>query len=186
VHPPHRSAERQPQDRSAVPFCAERWTLATARGASAQLVPIDASTASSLATAFTDMDPWKRMGYRPDAMAVYLAASEPGTCRRAVVLGGHTIGAVCVRHPWLRGPYLELLALTPQAQGLGLGAAVLDWMGSEVAGRANSLWVCTSTFNVRALGFYQRHGFAHVGDLDGLVGAGFTEILLRKRLSAGV
>ena len=72
--------------------------------------------------------------------------------------------------------------MLPDSQGLGIGAAVLDWMAREVAGRANSLWVCTSTFNTRALHFYERYGFVRVGNLDGLVAPGFTEILLRKRL----
>ena len=145
-------------------------------------MPIEPETAGPLAAAITAIDPWKRMDYRPEAMAAYLAAREPGTCRRAIIHDGQIVGAVSIRYPWLRGPYLELLATLPGSQGLGIGAAVLDWMAREVAGRANSLWVCTSTFNTRALTFYERHGFVRVGDLDGLVGPGFTEILLRKKL----
>jgi diamine N-acetyltransferase len=146
------------------------------------LEPIEAASAGPLAEAITAIDPWKRMNYRPDVMAAYLAAREPGTCRRAILHDAKVVGAVSIRHPWLRGPYLELLATLPDSQGLGIGAAVLDWMAREVAGRANSLWVCTSTFNTRALSFYERHGFVRVGDLDELVGPGLTEILLRKQL----
>jgi diamine N-acetyltransferase len=164
------------------PFGADLWKLTTARGASILLEPIEAASAGPLAEAITAIDPWKRMNYRPDVMAAYLAAREPGTCRRAILHDAKVVGAVSIRHPWLRGPYLELLATLPGSQGLGIGAAVLDWMAREVAGRANSLWVCTSTFNTRALSFYERHGFVRVGDLDELVGPGLTEILLRKQL----
>lgn len=164
------------------PFSRETWVLTTAKGAAIELAGIDAGTAAPLAQAVTAIDPWRRMAYRAEAMAAYLAAHEAGACRRLIRHDGEIVGAVCVRHPWLRGPYLELLALLPGRQGFGIGAAVLDWMAVEVAGSANSLWVCTSTFNDRALAFYQRHGFVRVGDLDGLVGPGFTEILLRKRV----
>lgn len=177
------SPSTEPAGRSASePFAAASWTLTTRTGGSVCLDPIDAASAGSLARAITDIDPWRRMGYGADAMAAYLAVPGPGACRRVIRSGDRALGAVAVRHPWLRGPYLELLALLPGCQGHGIGAAVLDWMEGEVAGRANSLWVCTSTFNVRAVAFYERHGFVRVGDLDGLVGPGFTEILLRKRL----
>ena len=132
------------------------------------------------------------MDYAAATMATYLESREPGTCRRAICRGSILIGAVCIRHPWLRGPYLELLAVLPGHQGAGIGAAILDWMAAEVTGPhirpapsgggANSLWVCTSTFNSRALAFYTAHGFEVVGELDGLVAPGFSEILLRKRL----
>ena len=167
---------------SPAPFSAECQMLTTANNAVATLEGIEADNAGALAAAVTAIDPWKRMGYRPEAMAAYLAARESGACRKAIVYEGAPVGAVCIRYPWLRGPYLELLALLPGSQGLGIGAAVLDWMAGEVSGRADSLWVCTSTFNARALTFYGRHGFVRVGDLEGLVAPGFTEILLRKQL----
>lgn len=166
----------------APPLDAEHTVLTIACQASVVLRPIGDDIAGPLAAAITSIDPWKRMSYRPEAMATYLGAREPGACRRAILHDDQTVGAVSIRYPWLRGPYLELLALLPGSQGLGIGAAVLDWMAAEVAGRANSLWVCTSTFNARALSFYERNGFARVGDLDGLVGPGYTEILLRRKL----
>ena len=164
------------------PFGAERWELTARCGVRLSLVPITLEVAPALAAAICSIDPWHRMGYAAAAMAGYLAAREPGTCRRAILHDGRVIGAVSVRHPWLRGPYLELLALLPGDQSRGAGAAILDWMTAEVQGRANSLWVCASSFNGRALAFYERHGFVRVGDLDGLVVPGFAEILLRKRL----
>ena len=169
-------------DNVARPFSAERWTLVTRRGIALSLEPIGADQATPLAAAVTAIDPWHRMAYRAEAMAAYLAARDPGTCRRAICRDGAIVGAVSVRYPWLRGPYLELLALLPGQQGTGIGAAVLHWMTAQAAGHANSAWVCASSFNDRALSFYRRHGFVRVGDLDDLVGPGFTEILLRKRL----
>ena len=46
--------------------------------------------------------------------------------------------------------------------------------------RSRNLWVCASSFNARALRFYERHGFARAATLPGLVADGYDEILLRK------
>ena len=46
--------------------------------------------------------------------------------------------------------------------------------------QARNLWVCASSFNARALDFYERHGFARAATLPGLVADGYDEILLRK------
>ena len=94
-------------------------------------------------------------------------------------------GAMTVRWPWLHGPYLELLAVLPEAQGRGLGGALLGWLIAQVPSSRN-LWVAVSAFNTGARRFYARHGFVEVGTVPGLVRDGFDEILLRKALpSAG-
>ncbi|HEU4475158.1 MAG TPA: GNAT family N-acetyltransferase [Methyloceanibacter sp.] len=83
--------------------------------------------------------------------------------------------------PWLKGPYLELLAILPQFQGQGIGGKLLDWFereGSRLGAR--NLWVCASSFNARTIGFYERHGFKEAATLPGLVAEGYDEILLRK------
>jgi ribosomal protein S18 acetylase RimI-like enzyme len=94
---------------------------------------------------------------------------------------GKEAGVVSVRDPWLKGPYLELLALLPPFQNRGLGATLIGWLeGEAVANGVRNLWVCASSFNVRALRFYERHGFARASVLPGLVAEGYDEILLRK------
>ena len=132
------------------------------------------------------IDPWRRLGFAAGTMAAYLGAQPECGALRLIRTTGSTeetgiAGVVSVRYPWLRGPYLELLVLFAPFQGLGVGAAILAWIEAETLGRAGSLWVCTSDFNVRARAFYEANGFVRVADLDGLVGPGFTEILLRKR-----
>src|SRR5262245_49720959 len=88
---------------------------------------------------------------------------------------------VSVRHPWLKGPYLELLALLPQAQAQGIGSSIMTWFESAALQHgARNLWVCASSFNTRGMRFYERHGFTRATTLPGLVADGYDEILLRK------
>ena len=60
----------------------------------------------------------------------------------------------------------------------------MEWLDTQTrkAGDFN-IWVCASDFNEGAIGFYERHGFRHVGNLPGLIEPSFTEILMRKRLA---
>lgn len=114
-------------------------------------------------------------------MTQYLATDEDGAHRYAIDVDGAAAGAATVRHPWLRGPYLELLVLLPGHQGRGIGGAFLRWFQNEAQRNASrSLWACASRSNTRALAFYRRHGFAETAVLPDLVADGFDEILLRK------
>ena len=109
-------------------------------------------------------------------------APTAGVSRYLVEIGGEQAGAVSVRYPWLKGPYLELLAMLPAYQGAGASAAAFSTgsSGRRSGLGARNLWVCASSFNARALRFYGRHGFRPAATLHGLVADGYDEILLRK------
>jgi len=127
------------------------------------------------------MPPWSVTGTSAEAITRYLAAEGDGARRYVIDIGGAPAGAAALRYPWLKGPYLELLALLPKHQGQGIGTAFLRWFEEEARRHeARNLWVCASRFNAGALAFYRRHGFADTAALPDLVASGFDEILLRK------
>ena len=147
----------------------------------ARLVPLHFEAIGPLASAIVVMPPWSVMRYSADALARFLAAPDGGASRFLVEIDSQPAGAVSVRFPWLKGPYLELLALLPPFQGRGIGSALLAWFEKEGARQgARNLWVCASSFNAQAILFYERHGFQPAATLSGLVADGYDEILLRK------
>jgi GNAT superfamily N-acetyltransferase len=136
------------------------------------------AAAAIVAARLPEMDPWRRLGYHAAALARYLTQEDSSLTRWALYDGDALAGGVAVRFPWLRGPYLELLAVFPEAQGRGFGAAVLGWLQSAAAHEGN-LWVMVSAFNEDAHRFYRRHGFAEIGGVPALVRPGHDELLLR-------
>jgi GNAT superfamily N-acetyltransferase len=147
----------------------------------ARLVALEPAFAPRLAEAIVAMPPWSTMAYPAEALALFLAASDHVASRFLVEADGLEAGVVSIRHPWLKGPYLELLALLPPFQRQGIGASILTWLEQEAAKLgARNLWVCASAFNDGALSFYQSHGFQPAATLRGLVADGYDEILLRK------
>ncbi|MCU0589560.1 MAG: GNAT family N-acetyltransferase [Syntrophobacteraceae bacterium] len=147
------------------------------------LCPIARGEAGEIADVIASMDPWRTLGYGSSSLSSYLLRFDPALSRYAVRTSGETSGVVCVRHPWLLGPYIELLALFQRAQGKGLGRDVISWIQTRgTLSSSRNLWATVSSFNTRAWSFYARLGFARVASLKDLVQAGTDEILIRKTL----
>ena len=163
------------------PFSAPPIELGRVTGGGVQLLPLKLSSCASLAAGIAAMEPWSVMNYPAETLAAFLASPDAGVSRYVVSVNKEEAGVVSVRHPWLKGPYLELLALLPQAQDQGIGSSIMSWFESTaLMHRARNLWVCASSFNARGLSFYERHGFKRVATLPGLVADSYDEILLRK------
>jgi len=131
----------------------------------------------------TTMDPWQHLGFGAQVLTDYLNRHDSALDRHAIIQHGHLVGAIAVRSPWLRGPYLELLAVFPQTQGKGIGSKALNWAFEHArTSKAVNFWACVSAFNLAARGFYAHMGFTETTELTDLVVSGENEILLRKIL----
>lgn len=86
--------------------------------------------------------------------------------------GDRLVGVVTWSPPGPDGrAELAVLAVAPEHQGRGVGAALVEHCAAE-AGRlgASTLWLLTTNDNLDALRLYQRHGFRlaalHPGAID--------------------
>ena len=80
-----------------------------------------------------------------------------------------------------RAAYLRLLLVAETPQARGLGAAMLARVEREArASRCRHLVLLVTKTNRRARSFYERHGYAHVGDLPRFVRPGIAESLYLK------
>jgi GNAT superfamily N-acetyltransferase len=80
------------------------------------------------------------------------------------------------------GGYLRLLAVSAEATGEGIGAALLAAFEAEVARESRHAFLLVSDFNEGAQRFYERHGWARAGALPGLVLPDVVELVYWKRL----
>ena len=145
--------------------------------------PLTSEQTLDIAKILSISEPWKTLNFSVAALSNYLKREDISLRRYGVFVGGNLVGVICVRHPWLRGPYIELLGLFPNARGKGIGKKLIAWAETEARREAQNLWVVTSSFNHQALSFYQGLGFYPIGPLQGLVTPEYDEILLRKRLN---
>ena len=80
-----------------------------------------------------------------------------------------------------RAAYLRLLLVSEKHQSRGIGAALLARVEREArASRCRHVVLLVTKTNRGARSFYERHGYAHVGDLAGFVRPGIAESLYLK------
>ena len=80
-----------------------------------------------------------------------------------------------------RSAYLRLLLVAEEQQSRGIGAALLTRVERKAqASRCRHMVLLVTKANRRARSFYEREGYAHVGDLPGFVRAGIAESLYLK------
>jgi ribosomal protein S18 acetylase RimI-like enzyme len=164
-------------------FDGARYELPTHDGGTLIVAPLLPPEGQRLGAVFAGIDPWAAYGYAASTLSAFLVGHEPGARRLALRVDGAVAGAAVVRPSWLRGPYLQFLAVVPDAQGRGIGGAFLAWMEREArAATERNLWVAASEINTGAIRLYERHGFKQIATLDDLAWDGRAEILMRKRL----
>lgn len=135
-----------------------------------------------LSSSFAVSQPWFTLGVSVSGLKNYFLREDANLYRYAVRVDNQLAGVICLRYPWLRGPYIELFGLIECYRGQGIGSQLLYWAETEARYQSNNLWLVTSSFNHLALQFYQRHGFQQIGIIEGLVHPDYDELLLRKRL----
>ncbi len=172
------------------PFACPPYALASCR-----LEALADADVPAIAATLAGLSPWRALGYTAEGLAGYLRRADPALYRFAITaatsgaISGATSGAdvtagvVCLRQPWLRGPYIELICVFPAGQGRGIGAEVVAWIAGAAGGGARNLWALVSAGNAGARRFYARCGFVEIAPIADLVRAGCDEILVRKPLA---
>ena len=145
------------------------------------LRPPTMGEARELGFACAAIDPWRTMRYEPAVLGAYLERPETSLHRYAILWDGRAAGVIALRYPWLRGPFIEMLAVLPPHQGRGLAHAALNWAAQRTASVTSNLWASVADFHTKGREFWAYQGFEEVANLPGLIGDG-AEILLRKRL----
>lgn len=144
--------------------------------------PLTKVQEQEIAEMLSTSEPWVTLNFSSVSLASYLAREDSSLHRYIVTVDDNLAGVICIRFPWLRGPYIELLGVSPDYRGKGIGKQLLTWAEIEARRESKNLWVLTSSFNQNALDFYLKQGFYPIGPIQGLVSPEHDEILLRKRL----
>jgi len=124
--------------------------------------------------------PWVTLGRDYDACLASLHRSEIEVlvARR----NGEAVGFVLLHPTGLAGsPYIASIGVAAEARGAGVGTALLQYAEAHYPA-ARHIFLCVSSFNVRARRLYERLGYQAAGELRDYVIDGANEILMHKRL----
>lgn len=132
---------------------------------------------------------WRR--YRLTAAGLYgqlRAALAAGEVLLVADAGGVRAAGLawCVpRGMFGRSPYLRLFGVRPELAGQGVGGRLLAEL-ERALGPGADLFLLVAEFNAAAQRFYERRGFARVGEIPGYALPEVAELLYRKRLTSAV
>ena len=97
--------------------------------------------------------------------------------------GGQPQGFILIRPLGFAGsPYIVSIAVAENARGKGIGAQLLAFAERHAAG-SRFIFLCVSSFNLRAQALYRRLGYEQVGEIPNYIVEGHSELLLGKRLA---
>jgi diamine N-acetyltransferase len=135
-----------------------------------------------------DLAAFSASAFDPSMFATDIAAADEGVWiaeRDGAPVGYATAGACKLPHPDARPEHGELkrIYLLNAAQGSGLGRALfaeaISWLESR---RPGPLWIGVWSGNLKAQRFYERNGFAKVGEYEFPVGSWRDhEFIMRRR-----
>lgn len=144
---------------------------------------IDKSEINLLSESLIANNPWKKLGYLKETFLGYFTKEDSALKRLGIYHNSQLVGTVCIRQPWLRGPFIELFFILPEFHGKKIGSSSINVLiESEYLKNSKNLWVSCAEFNSEALNFYKKNGFVVIGNIPDLIKAGEIEILLRKKL----
>jgi ribosomal protein S18 acetylase RimI-like enzyme len=142
----------------------------------------DDLTLDSCARMMSESEPWItlkrdyegcRLAMRGDYKEVYVA-TENGS--------GELLGFIVLQMAGVFKGYIQSICVSPQAQGIGLGTALIQFAEKRIFSESPNVFMLVSSFNERAFNLYTRLGFQKIGTLQNFVMDGFDEFLLRKTI----
>lgn len=132
-----------------------------------------------------DLDAYLTHAYGPNGqLRAHLA--DPQVIWRVARADGEIIGYAKLTPPWLdeAGPddlQLGQLYVAHGWHGKGIAQTLMDWSIAEARGRnAPALLLTVFEENARAMAFYAKYGFVHIGDYAFPVGEKIDRDLIMK------
>ena len=125
-------------------------------------------------------DPWLTLGYSFEDLLCTVRL--PGRERYVAHVDGQFAGFLLLNLHGTFAGYIQTIGLAPPFRGSGLGAQLVAFAEQRIWRDHQNVFLCVSSFNHAARRFYQRLGYAQVGELTEFLVAGHSELLLRKTI----
>ncbi|WP_020612951.1 GNAT family N-acetyltransferase [Sediminispirochaeta bajacaliforniensis] len=132
----------------------------------------------SCAKLMAESEPWITLGrgFEQTRKAVHDASSD-----LFISLAGEEFtGFIMVQMQGAFRGYIKSFGIMPSWRGRGIGTSLLSFAESYIFAATPNVFLCVSSFNTSAQGFYTAHGYEIIGELKDYIIEGYSEILMRK------
>ncbi|HYL92555.1 MAG TPA: GNAT family N-acetyltransferase, partial [Alphaproteobacteria bacterium] len=115
------------------------------------------------ADVMSSTEPWISLGRKRD-QCLTVMRNPAHLLFVAHGAGNEPLGFILLHPEGLAAsPYVRSLAVAPAARGTGVGTELLRFAEQLFTGKSRHLFLCVSSFNLRAQALYERLGYAKVG-----------------------
>jgi [ribosomal protein S18]-alanine N-acetyltransferase len=126
-----------------------------------------------------DSEPWITLRITPEKCKKN--CHDPEFLLYIAYCGNNPSGIILLDPRGVAGsPYLKSLAIYPEFRGQGVGAALLSYAEDLFRSQARHMFLCVSSFNIRAQKFYKNCGYEVIGEFKDYIIEGESEILMHK------
>lgn len=98
----------------------------------------------------------------------------------AVLEAEELLGIIILQMQGTFKGYIQTIAVAENARGRGIGTQLIAFAEERIFRVSSNIFMCVSSFNIRAQNLYYRLGYEKVGILTDFIIEGYDEILLRK------
>jgi len=126
-------------------------------------------------------EPWIALGITLDQC--YRNCHDPEFLVFIAYLKNEPGGIIIIDPRGIAGsPYVKSIAVFPEFRGQGIGKRLLLFAEELFRKDSKHIFICVSSFNLRARKLYEKCGFEAVGEFKDYIINGASEILMHKRL----
>ncbi|OGW44112.1 MAG: hypothetical protein A2X57_07865 [Nitrospirae bacterium GWD2_57_8] len=151
---------------------------------SVRILTLTRAHVAACAAIVAGSEPWKTLGEGLD-FSPFLSRRGGAPAQARVAIEGTEVAGFILYSAgpvFARGAYIRALAVAPGRRSRGIGSLLLDFAEQSIAKHAANIFVCASSFNRRAQGFYRKAGYSRVGAIPGLIIPGASEYIFWKQL----
>ena len=131
-----------------------------------------------------DSEPWISLN-RSFEDGMVLMQQAPDEIQAFIAMEAATpLGFVVIKLKGAFVGYIQVIAVSPEARGKGIGTLLLDHAEANIFQKSPNAFICVSSFNHRARKLYESRGYQLLGTLENYLENGFSEHLLRKTMGS--
>jgi len=130
------------------------------------------------ASIMTESDPWITLGITKEMMLKTL--QDPIHQTYIVLINNQTAGTFVLQEKGAFTGYIKSIAVHKEWRGKKLGEYMMTYIEEKFFSSGKNVFLCVSSFNLKAQQFYQRLGYKEIGVLSDYIVKGYDEIMMRK------